>query len=71
MASLKGQRAETERARGVQESAAKRRLAERRAMIEAKRRKALGDDKVDKLRESKREAEADRFLKELDRELVE
>lgn len=69
MASLKGQRAETERARGVKENSAKRRLEERRAMIETKRRRVLGGEKVDKLRESKREAEAERFLTELDQEL--
>lgn len=69
MASLKGQRAETERARGIKESAAKRRLEERRALIEMKRRKVMGDEKVDMLRERKREVEAERFLRGLDDEL--
>jgi len=77
MASLKGQRLETERVRneaskrvlsGAQE-AQKRKVEERRALIEAKRRKVMGGDKVDALREEKRKAEADKFLSGLEKEL--
>ena len=69
MASLKADRLETERARGVKENAAKRRLDERRALIEAKRRKVMGAGNVDKLREARQEAEAERFLRRMREEL--
>lgn len=76
MASLKGQRVETEVAREAAakrvltaaQEAKKRQVEERRALIEAKRRKVLGKDKVDELRESRRQAETDKFLSELEKD---
>jgi len=77
MASLKGQRLETEKVRNeaskrvlsAAQEAQKRKVEERRALIEAKRRKVMGGDKVDELREGKRKAEADKFLSGLEKEL--
>ena len=79
MAALKEQRKETEKARVETEqrrgmSAAqemrKRKLDERRALVEAKRAKMLGGpEAVEKLRAEKRVKEADTFLEGLEAEM--
>ena len=79
MASLDAQRADTENARGVAErrdglsaaqDAKKRKVDQRKALIEAKRAKLLGGEKeVDRLRAEKRAAETDRFLQGLEEEM--
>lgn len=74
MASLKAQRKETERAQATAsqssaQAAKKRKIEERRALIEAKRKKMMGAEEVDRLREVKRAAEAERLLKGLESEL--
>src|SRR5689334_13301863 len=79
MASLKAQREETETVRqqagrrgGVSAAQAvhKRKLDERRALVEAKRAKLLGGQEVvDRLREEKRSAEADNLLREVEQSM--
>ncbi|WVO17185.1 hypothetical protein L204_104877 [Cryptococcus depauperatus] len=79
-ASLKNQRAETQRARteieqhggqGAAQDARKRKVEERKAIIAAKRAKMLGGEKeVERLREEKRVKEADDFPKGLEEELM-
>jgi len=79
MASLGAQRAETESIRqaGVERgelSAAqqlrKRKLEERKALVDAKRAKLLGGEKeVERMRDGRRAAETDLFLKGLEKEL--
>lgn len=70
MASLKAQRSETERVQqtgnGVQE-ARRRKLDERRAMLQAKRERVMSEAQVEEIRSAKREAEAERILNGLDR----
>ena len=72
MESLKAQRTETEQARSAAASrtgltaaqeARKRKLDDRRAVIEAKRTKLLGgEEEIARLRAEKRAAEADKLL---------
>ncbi|WVQ79226.1 hypothetical protein IAT38_001322 [Cryptococcus sp. DSM 104549] len=79
MASLKAERAETERKRAetvqrnglsAAQEAKKRKVEERRAVIEAKRLKLLGgEEAVAKLRKEKEEAAAEAFLKGLEGEM--
>ncbi|KAL1406453.1 hypothetical protein Q8F55_008152 [Vanrija albida] len=77
MAELKAERGETERARaaaaGRAGSAAKeeqkRRIAERRRVVEAKRASLLGAPEVARLRKEKAEREADTFLHDFETEL--
>ncbi|WWD20278.1 hypothetical protein CI109_104754 [Kwoniella shandongensis] len=79
MAALDVQRNETEKARAetaqrrgmsAAQEAKKRKMDERKAMIEAKRVKLLGGEKeVERLRAEKRAKEADDFLKGLESEL--
>ena len=77
MASLKAQRSETERARSEggkaltkAQEAQKRKLDERRALVEAKRQKVFGGkEQLEKAREAKRTAEAEAFLSGLEGEL--
>lgn len=79
MASLDAERLETEMARdrtakrgslSVAQEAKRRRLADRRAVIEAKREQLLGGKaKLAQLREAKRAQEADAFLAEFDEEV--
>lgn len=79
MASLKAEREATETARNEAkkrgglskaQEAHKRKLDERRAMIEAKRAKLFGgQDEVDRLRQEKREREAEAFLSGLEKEM--
>lgn len=64
MASLKSQRLETEAARSAH-PAKRSKADERRAMIEAKRKKLLGEGEVERLREGKRQAEAEKLLEGL------
>lgn len=77
-AALDAQRTETEKARAQTEKrgmsaaqeAKKRRLDERRALVEAKRAKLLGGaENVARLREKKRAEEVDKFVLEFDGEL--
>jgi hypothetical protein len=78
MASLDAQRSQTEQARGeagrrgglsAAQEAKKRKLDERKALIEAKRVKLLGGTKeVERLRAEKRAAEAETFLRGLENE---
>ncbi|WWC65815.1 uncharacterized protein I303_108437 [Kwoniella dejecticola CBS 10117] len=78
MASLASQRKETEQARSQQvqrglsaaQEARKRKADERKALIDAKRAKMLGGpQEVERLREERKKAEADAFLKGLEDEL--
>lgn len=79
MASLTTQRAETEQARKHAESrgqlssaqeAKKRKLEERKGLIEAKRAKLLGGQaEVDRLKVGKRAAEAAEFLTGIEQEM--
>lgn len=77
MASLNAERQRTETARQAQadrgmskvQEERKRKLDERRALIEAKRIKVLGKEEVERLRREKREKEAEKFLSGLDKEL--
>jgi hypothetical protein len=79
MASLKAQRLQTETARksasgrvGLTKAqeAQKRKLDERRALVEAKRRKAFGGaEQLERAREEKRRIEADSFLSNLEKDL--
>lgn len=79
MASLKAERKETEAARaetgtrhGMSEAqlARKRKLDERRTLVEEQRRKRLGGAAaVEKLRAEKRAREAEAFLEDLEKEL--
>ncbi|WVW86963.1 hypothetical protein I302_109019 [Kwoniella bestiolae CBS 10118] len=80
MASLASQRQETENARlkanqkglSAAQEARKRKVDERKALIEAKRAKMLGGEReVERLRDEKRKKEADDFLKGLESELGE
>lgn len=81
MASLDAQRKETEQARGeavkrgglsAAQEAKKRKLDERRSVVEAKRVKLLGGkEEVERLRNEKREREAERFLDGLKEEMGE
>ncbi|WVQ77721.1 hypothetical protein IAR50_007411 [Cryptococcus sp. DSM 104548] len=78
-AALKASREETEQARAraserggltAAQEARKRKMDERKAMIDAKRAKMLGGEKeVERLREEKKAKEADDFLMELERDL--
>ncbi|KAK4688676.1 hypothetical protein P7C73_g1430, partial [Tremellales sp. Uapishka_1] len=78
MAALGAQRAETERARGaasnrggqsVAQEAKKRKLDERRALIQAKRAKLLGgEEEIARLKQEKNAAAADSFLKDIEEE---
>ncbi len=80
MASLDAQRTETERARdeagkrgglSLAQEAKKRKIDERKALIEAKRVKLLGgEEEVERLRAEKRAFETDKFLQGLGEELV-
>jgi hypothetical protein len=75
MASLNAERQRTESARQARggiskaQEERKRKLDERREMLEAKRIKVLGKDEVERLKREKREKEAETFLSGLDREL--
>ena len=79
MASLGAQRDETERARSqtgkrgglsAAQEAKKRKVDERKALIEAKRAKLMGGEKeVERLRAEKRAAETDDFLRGVEDEL--
>ncbi|KAK8849650.1 hypothetical protein IAR55_004985 [Kwoniella newhampshirensis] len=79
MAALDAQRSETEKARAetaqrrgmsAAQEAKKRKMDERKAMIEAKRVKLLGGEKeVERLRAERRAKEADEFLQGLESEL--
>jgi len=75
MASLNAERQRTETARQARagiskaQEERKRKLDERREMLEAKRIKVLGKDEVERLKREKREKEAETFLSGLDREL--
>jgi hypothetical protein len=79
MASLDAQRKETEQAReetvkrgglSAAQEAKKRKLDERRAVVEAKRVKLLGGkEEVERLRSVKREKEAESFLDGLKKEM--
>lgn len=79
MASLDAQRLKTEQARGetaqrggisAAQEAKKRKLEDRKALIEAKRVKLLGGEKeVERLRAEKRAAEAEQFLQGLEAEI--
>lgn len=78
MASLDAERRRTEQARGKTaargmtpaQEARKRRLEERRALVEAKRAKLLGGaDKVAALRAQRQAERAEEFLKDFEREL--
>lgn len=78
MASLDAERRMTEHARGkmaargltATQEARRRRLEERRALVEAKRAKLLGGaEKVAALRAQRQAERAEEFLKDLEREL--
>ena len=79
MQSLREQREETERERArnqaanrgmsAAQEAKKRKMDERRALIESKRAKMMGEGAGEKMRKAKQEAEADRFLRGLEREM--
>jgi hypothetical protein len=81
MASLDAQRRETEQARGeavkrgglsAAQEIKKRKLDERRAIVEAKRIKLLGGkEEVERMRNEKREREAEQFLDSVKAELEE
>lgn len=66
-ASLNEERLATEAAR-MERPAKKSKVEERKAMIEAKRKRLLGESTVDKMREEKRQAEADKLLEGLEKE---
>jgi large subunit ribosomal protein L24e len=79
MAALNAERQKTETARKENQSRSsgiskaleerKRKLDDRRAMIEAKRIKVLGKEEVERLKREKKEKEAEAFLNGLDEEL--